>query len=417
MKKIIISLLLIILAENNIKARDYSLEECLNLAEKASLYNTNLKLYNSNLEKEKDNLSSAYLPQISFDAQVTYQSDVMKLPISFPGIKVPEINKDQYQAGMTINQLIWDAGIISANKQIQDINLKINTSQNDSKIYRIKENVANLYFAIIQLENSKKVLATSLNSLRENRKIINSAVESGNMHRVNRNQIDIEISKILQSISTINNDIAATKNALAQWLNIEQDFDISIPIAPQISERFERPELNTLKYNTELFERTKSINNSVYFPKISAYFRLGYANPNPLNVFEKDASSFYNLGIKLSWAPFDWNNAQRKNEIANTNIEILSNEKQEVERSLNIAIIKEKQDILKYDELLKSDENIIELQKMVVADKLAQLQSETINSNEYLTEFNKLTQFIINWEINKIKKLNALYNIKLKYGI
>lgn len=417
MKKIIISLLLLILAEDYIIARDYSLEECLNIAEKSSLYSNNSKLYNSNLDKEKDNLSTAYLPQVSFDAQATYQSDVMKLPINFPGIKVPEINKDQYQAGMTINQLIWDAGIVSTNKQMQDINFKINSSQNDSKILRIKESVTNLYFAIIQLQNSKKVLVQSLSTLTENRKIINSAVESGNMHRVNRNQIDIEISKIQQSISSINNDIIASKNALALWLNLEQDFELSLAQVPQINEKFERPELYTLKFNSELLEKSKSINNTIYFPKISAYFRLGYANPNPLNVFEKDASSFYNLGIKLSWAPFDWNNTQRKNEIATTNIEILNNEKQEIEKSLNIAIIKEKQDIQKYDDMLKSDENIIELQKTVVADKFLQFESGTINSSEYLSEFNKLNQFIINWEINKIKKLNAMYNIKLKYGI
>ncbi len=78
------------------------------------------------IEKTKEyNLSNAnkgYLPQITFSAKATYQSDVTQLPIDLSqlgiqGMSIPTLSKDQYSATLDVNQTIWDGGAIKSQKE------------------------------------------------------------------------------------------------------------------------------------------------------------------------------------------------------------------------------------------------------------------------------------------------------------
>src|SRR6185295_12652330 len=50
-----------------------------------------------------ENLSKGYLPQISFSGQATYQSDVTKIDVSFPGFNFNPPSRDQYKVIADVN--------------------------------------------------------------------------------------------------------------------------------------------------------------------------------------------------------------------------------------------------------------------------------------------------------------------------
>ena len=74
------------------------------------------------IEKTKEyNISNAdkgYLPQVSLSAKASYQSDVTEIPVDLPGIDIRGMRKDQYQAMLQLDQVVWDGGNIRARKEV-----------------------------------------------------------------------------------------------------------------------------------------------------------------------------------------------------------------------------------------------------------------------------------------------------------
>ena len=85
------------------------------------------------IERSKQyNLSNAakgYLPQLQVNAKATYQSDVVSLPLQLPGITIPSLPKDQYQAVVDLSQVVWDGGMIHSQKQVIQANSEIENRQ------------------------------------------------------------------------------------------------------------------------------------------------------------------------------------------------------------------------------------------------------------------------------------------------
>ena len=64
------------------------------------------------------NLNSKFLPQFSFSAQATYQSETTGLDLNTPGFSIDRLSRDQYRAVLDVNQMIYDGGSIKLQKTI-----------------------------------------------------------------------------------------------------------------------------------------------------------------------------------------------------------------------------------------------------------------------------------------------------------
>jgi hypothetical protein len=71
------------------------------------------------------NLNIAFLPQLALNGQATYQSEVTAINIPLPGISVNPLSKDQYKATADVNQVLYDGGLISGQKQLQRLNAQV----------------------------------------------------------------------------------------------------------------------------------------------------------------------------------------------------------------------------------------------------------------------------------------------------
>ena len=122
-----ILIFLTFICQLNVHAQALTIETC---QEKAK---TNYPLIKQNGLIEQtgqyniSNANKGYLPQLSFSAKATYQSDVTQIPailgqtlseMAKKTITFPSLGKDQYQAVAEADQLIWDGGAISAQKKI-----------------------------------------------------------------------------------------------------------------------------------------------------------------------------------------------------------------------------------------------------------------------------------------------------------
>jgi hypothetical protein len=171
------------------------------------------------------------------------------------------------------------------------------------------------------------------------------------------------------------------------------------------------------------FEKIKELNNkksnlkfTSITPKITAFAKLGYGNPNSLNMFEQSWSEFYMLGVKFSWKPFAWFNESQNEEmtsVLNDNLEI---EKSEFLKQINTQLEMEYSELSKIELLIEQDLIIIDLQKRIKVEKYNQFLNGTATIHDYITEFNALQIYETNLELHKIMYENVKNNILIKSG-
>ena len=162
MKNKLVLLVLFIIPLISKAQQTLTLEDCYALVNK----NYPLAKQNSLLARkttyEIDGINKAKLPKIDLNAQATYQSDVIALPIAMPGIT--PLNKDQYRATLEVNQLIYNGGLIEANAKLKEAQYKTQQQQIEVNLYQLKSRINQYYFSVLLLQE-KKALLLSKNEL------------------------------------------------------------------------------------------------------------------------------------------------------------------------------------------------------------------------------------------------------------
>lgn len=122
-------------------------------------------------------ISKVKLPQLDVAAQATYQSDVIEIPI--PNSTIEPLNKDQYRATLSVNQLIYNGGRIDASSQLKAVQSKAKQKQVEVILYQLKQQVNQLYFSILLTQEKHKVLVTKLTQLQSKLKEVQSGIKYG----------------------------------------------------------------------------------------------------------------------------------------------------------------------------------------------------------------------------------------------
>jgi outer membrane protein TolC len=159
----------------------------------------------------------------------------------------------------------------------------------------------------------------------------------------------------------------------------------------------------------------KSLSASKNFPRLLAFGQLGYGKPG-LNMFREGADTWYYAGARLTWNIWNWGQVSREKQIAGIQSEIILTQKETFELNLRTSLELEKSDINKYEELVKSDNQIIELRNRIVKASSSQLENGTLSYSDYLTDLNNVTQAKLNREIHKIMLERAKVNYMVLCG-
>ena len=98
MKRFII-ILIIITTLPGVAQERITLEECYTLVSQNYPLAKQSQLLEAQNKLDTEVISTSKLPKLSLDAQATYQSDVIEVPI--PNSSVEPLNKDQYRATLS----------------------------------------------------------------------------------------------------------------------------------------------------------------------------------------------------------------------------------------------------------------------------------------------------------------------------
>jgi len=417
MKKIFFIILSI--ANSYLNAQNIDIQLCYQKAAKNFPLIKQKEMVNNVGELKIKNLNSNYLPQINLNAQATYQSDVTKMSLNIPGIKIPENSKDQYKATLDINQLIWDGGSISGQRKVENINIQSDQQNLETEIYKLKERVNQLYFNILMLKGNNELLEISKKDISLKLQKIESGVKNGVINESNSDNLKAEIIKIDQKIIEIKSVEKANIEMLNELTGMEIS-DNSVFTSPEIavnSTIFEniRPELKSFEINKNKLSATQNVLSSKLMPKIYGFGQLGYGRPG-LNMLSNDFQSFYIVGAKLSWNIWNWNQTKTDKKILDIQKDIISNNKEVYQKNMKMSYQRDIAEIDKFTELILKDLEIINLKTKIAKNSSSQFDNGYITSNDYLNDVNAETMAKINYEIHKIQLVKAKFDYMVNLG-
>ena len=367
---------------------------------------------------KNENADKNYLPQFDVNGRATYQSDVTKVPISFPGVSIPTPDKDVYDLYLGLNQLIWDGGITREQKNIENADLLVNQQQVEVELYKVKERVNGLFYKILLFKTNKEALLINRQNVVEKLKELTSGIENGMVLQSNGDVLQAQILQIDQSIIEIDAETGATYKMLGQML--EMDIPVSTVLLlpdPAIEVQSfinQRPEYLLLDLQKNKLEISKNLISANTLPKFSGFGKLGYGKPG-LNMLSTDFDSYYMVGAGLSWDIINWNKPKNQKKLLDLQQGIVETQKEALDLNVKIQVQDDLAQIEKFNALIANDENLIILREKITKTASSQLDNGIITSTQYLDELNKATRARLDLETHRIQlsfaKINYLKTI------
>lgn len=389
MKKVAVIICLLLTNLSNAQKK-LDLETCYELVTTNYPLAKQQEYFDKQFEIDTSIILAEQLPQLDFSSQATYQSDVTEVPI--PNSTIKPLNKDQYKATVTANQLIWGDGIISASEKIKQTEFLTKQQQIKVSLYQLKKQVNQLYFSILLLQEKRKLLEAKKEQLEARLREVKSGIEYGVLLPASDKVLEVEILKINQQFDEVNHDQKSLVNTLSQLTGKELLDNIQLTqtdIHLSTSDRIERPEVDLYNFRKEQVQAAQEMLAKENSPKLMGFATGGYGNPG-LNMLDNSFQTFYIVGLKLNWKVFDWNMNRKKRESLQINNSIIDNEASVFILNTSIELDQELSEIKKLSSLITTDDNIVELRKEVLLTASSQLRNGVITSSEYLTELTHL---------------------------
>lgn len=378
-----------------------------------------IKQYGLIEQTESYSLSNAgkgYLPQVSLSAKATYQSDVTKIPITLPGIKIEGLSKEQYQAVAEVNQSVWDGGMISSQKKITRASTEVDRQKTEVDLYALKDRVNQLYFGILSL-NAQLVQNDLLQKeLQTNYDKFTAYMQSGIA-----NQSDLDVIKVEQlKTSQRRVELEATRKAYKEMLeamtgeSIPDAGSLTIPGSKSLivnTSQNNRPELKLFDAQDKLFDSQTDLIKAGNMPKISLFVQGGLGNPG-LNMLKNELSTFYIGGARLVWNFGNFYTRQNNLRQIELNKQSVDVQKETFLYNNNLKVVQQGDEIEKIREQIAGDDEIIALRGSIKVATEVKVKNGTQSVTDLVQQINSESQAVQNKSLHEIQLVMAIYNLK-----
>jgi outer membrane protein TolC len=335
------------------------------------------------------NLNKGYLPQLSVNAQATYQSEVTKIDVPISGFNFTAPQKDQYKATADISQVLFDGGMIRQQKVVQKLNAETEDQKIEVELYKLKERVNILYLNILFLDQQQKQIELVKKDLQIGISKLKAQVENGVAFRSNLDILQAELLKTDQR----NIELTASRQGFVNALkvisgqNIVEDVRLELPASPLITTTITRPELGLFDKQSSLINEQHKIIAAKLLPKASLFGQGGYGRP-ALNVLKNEFDWFYIGGARLSWNIGSLYTTKGENKLITLSKQQVENQKDAFILNTQVQLQQQSAEINKLEKLVATDVEIIALREKVKNAAKAQLENGVILASDYLREVN-----------------------------
>ena len=370
--------------------------------------------------------AKSYLPQLSLQARASWQSDITEFPEEFnnildrmgvDGIEFP--SKDQYRIVLELYQNIWDGGLTTSKQKSIKAQSEIEKQNMEVSLYALYQQINQLYFGILLLEEQLKQNELFMKELNRNYQRIEKFIDNGLANSSDLNKIKVEILMREQTKSemTYNRKAYVLMLSLLIGQNINEETRLEKPKSSiDIKEEINRPELKRYDAQLKLNDIQQKATLAKGMPRIGLFAQGAYANPG-LNMFKSGFSPYFMGGISLSWNFSGLYTYGDENKNLNINANSIAIQKETFLFNLNQQVSKTNSDIEKAKELMQKDDEIIALREQIKTTSEVKVENGTLSVNDYLQDIVLADMARQNKVLHEMQWLLALYQLNIEKGL
>ncbi|HVX00484.1 MAG TPA: TolC family protein, partial [Candidatus Babeliaceae bacterium] len=182
-----------------------TLDDCYRLARENYPAIKKMDLIAQTSQLTLENANKAYLPQISFSGQASYQSQTISFPAALshiPGASFPTISKDQYKIQGEVDQQLYDGGAAKEQNEVTKANAELQRQNLEVSLYTLRDRLNSIFFSILLLDAQLKQNELNKANLQTQAQKTQAAFNNGVAFQSNVNELQAEV---------LNTDMGATQ--------------------------------------------------------------------------------------------------------------------------------------------------------------------------------------------------------------
>lgn len=418
MKNILAITIMAVLAAN---VHAQTLDECQQAAERNYPLIKQYGLIAQTTNLTERNIQTGWFPKVTAYAQASLQNDVMSWPESMNsmfsqlGVEMKGLRKDQYKVGIDVQQIIYDGGEISNQRNIAQQQGIIQDAQTRVTMYHVRKRVNDMYFALLLLNEQIKLNEDIKALLISSEKQLSNMAKSGIAATSDHDHVMAERLSIEQR----DLDMKAQRHTLQTMLSLFCGIEVKNVVMPvsswENSSTNNRPELLLFNAQLQLVDKQEKLLHSQIRPKVGVFAQGYYGYPG-FNMFEDmmrhDWSLNGMIGVRLSWnigALYTHRNDKAKLQLIR---KITENERDIFLFNNHIENNKHSENIHRYRSMMQCDDEIITLRTRVRKAAESKLAHGIIDTNSLLHEINNENAAKIQKAIHEISMLREIYDLK-----
>lgn len=400
-----------------------TLDECRRLAREHYPEIRQYDLIRQTEEYTLSNANKAWIPQVSFAAQATWQTAVPTLPdvltgmLAQQGVDMPGINKDQYKLALELNQTIWDGGKTKADKQIAETEAAEQVRATDVDLYTLEGRVDNLYFGILLLDERIEQTDLTIELLQSNLDKVRSLQKNGVAMQTDADAVEAELLAVGQQRTQLESSRGSYRRMLEIFIG--QELGEQPLVRPDAAEpafyENARPELALFDAKKEKFTAQEKLIKASTRPRFG-FFAQGYYGYPGMDFFESMTGSDWSwnamVGVKMSWnfgAYYTKKNSLNKLRTAKHQIDV---QRDIFLFNTQLQTTEESGDITRLRKALADDDRIVQLRRSVREAAESKLRNGVIDTNDLLRKITEEATAATARSAREIELIKTIYELK-----
>ncbi|MCB0578730.1 MAG: TolC family protein [Phaeodactylibacter sp.] len=351
------------------------------------------------------------LPEISWNAQASLQSEVVEFPFQLPlppGESALDLPLYRIQTTADLQYTIYDGGLSEARQKAETAQLAADRQQVQVELDKLKPQVNQLVFGILMQRERMEILRTSQATIENKVETLEASLRHGVVLPADIDKLRVEIlrleSEIEQAQGTIRGLAASLSELTGEPLTAETEFLLPEMQPAPAALDINRPELALFNYQRESILAREDMIAAARRPKVGAFLQAGFGAPNPLNFFDESLSPFAMGGVKFSWKIFDWGQSDRDRQLLTLKSHLVDQQRETFEANIDRVDGKYREDIATLEKLMQRDEEIARLQESILGQVSSQMEQGVATSSDYITQANALAQARLNRQLHELQQ-------------
>ena len=357
-----------------------------------------------------DNVAKGWLPQVSISAGAYGFTDILKSDKKMEQAGM-DMNNFMANASVMIKQSVYDGGQIAARKKVVWAESQVQKQQLDVSMYAINEQVDQLFFSILLLDEQLKQNALLQKDLATSEQTIRSMMAGGIANETDLDAILVERLKAKQQ----NESLLASRQSYLRMLGVFVGKDLAAaaetlekPAQGYVRANVNRPELKYYASQNLLLDAQRKQLNTQLRPTVGIF---------GMGMVHSKMSDMLNNGMMVAGVSVSWNIGAlytRKNDIRKIEVQRQINDSQREVFLFNNRLQNEEANgaIASLKRQIEKDEEIVRLRENIRGKSDRKVELGTKSVNELVSDINAVSLARAQKAMHEIQLLKEIYRQK-----